>query len=106
MTNALAETIKTLATATATRLCGEALASLAVGRKAFVKGKPVMVPFSDDARAQRKQLQLSAFVPGMQVDAILAGAVGALSTEAEADEAVALYCATGRAVVESIWSAS
>lgn len=102
------------ATGRAAKLVSEALASLAEGRKTFVKGKPVMVPYSDEARRIRKELQLSAFEDGnmrilQDVGEVLL-AIGERWTEAEgetmAEAAVALYCAAGHAEVERLWNAA
>lgn len=48
----------------ANQLADAALADLAQGKKTFIKGKQVFVPYSDDARRQRKLLQESAFDDG------------------------------------------
>lgn len=102
------EKLQSLAIVRATALCDAALATLATGRKTFVKGKPVMVPWGDEKRMQLKALQIDAFKPGYQVDGIVAdavdfaveGATDEASAQAILADAVAVYCAAGRAEVE------
>ena len=100
MTNA--DAVKTLAATRAAKLCSEALASIAKGRKVFVKGKPQMVAFGADHLARMKDLQLGAFLPGGQIMFKLDEAFGPM-TEEDMAEAVALYCAAGTAEVERLW---
>ena len=103
MTNA--DAVKTLAAAEAARLCGQALAFLAAGKKVFVKGKATVAPWSAEKRAEMKALQLGAFVPGGQVEQKIDAAFGSMP-EADMADAVALYCAAGSAEVERLWVAA
>ena len=86
------------------KLADASLATLAAGRKTFVKGKPVFVPFSDEKRAQLKRLQLDAFTEGQtnhsnRVESAL-GRAGRGMSEREYRAAVDLYNAAGRRVIE------
>lgn len=101
------------ATTHAARLCEAALAFLAAGRKTFVKGKAVIVPWTDEKRAEMKRLQLTAFDGGMSMDArlldalepfVVAEGITEETEDAFVDEARALYVMTGRAVVERLFA--
>ena len=93
----------------AAELADAALTNLAAGRRVFVKGKPTIVPFSDENRAERKRLQLSAFEDGyasrdklMKVIAPLYKREGIRDAKAEERfiaRAHAVYEAAGRAEI-------
>lgn len=99
MTNKTRDNVTAAAIARATNLCDAALADLAKGRKTFVKGKTVFVPFSDDAREMRKRLVLDAFVTGsaMGFDHFVEPHV---ADESEMDDAIELYKSVGAEEVE------
>lgn len=110
-----ATTIATLSAAASTyaaKLCGEQQAFLAAGRKTFVKGKPVMVPFDADKRAQLRRLAEGSFdglssiekVYGL-VDVVAEGATDEESGQAVIAEALAVYNAAGMAEVERCYGA-
>lgn len=112
MRNETTAAIVALATSEAARLCVGALEYLVAGRPAFVKGKRAIVAWSPEKRAQSKNLQLSAFEPGMVVDSKVCPlidvraecAFDGASEEAVIAEGIALYCATGRAEVERLFT--
>jgi hypothetical protein len=97
--------IENLAIARATKGCDAALATLAAGRKTFVKGKPVMVAWGPEKRAELKRLQLGAF-DGLPLDADLSAhytaedVTDAASEERLLAEAADIYRTAGRAEVE------
>lgn len=97
--------IETPAIARAAKLCDAALATLAAGRKTFVKGKPVMVAWSPEKRAELKRLQLSAF-DGLPLDADLSkhyadeSVTDLASEERFLAEATEAYRTAGRTEVE------
>ena len=64
MKPANAAMIAAVATARAAKLCDAAMETLSEGRRVFVKGKPTMVPWSANKRAQLRALQMSAFESG------------------------------------------
>lgn len=100
------------ATAYAAKLCAEQLAFLAAGRKTFVKGKPVMVAFDADKRAQLRRLAEGSFdgfssiekVYGL-VDVVAEGATDEESAQAMIAEALAVYNAAGMAEVARCYGA-
>lgn len=97
--------LQTAALLRASQLCDAALATLAAGRKTFVKGKPAMVPFGKEKRAQLKALQLSAFErPDHHLDVAshyaAEGVTDAATEDAFLVAAFDVYAAAGKAEVE------
>ena len=110
-TTEMLQTAETMATAKASSMCDAALETIAKGRKTFVKGKPVFVPFSSEKRDEIKGLQLSLFTAEngfvrSQAEAIVGDVDALFATMGEdaaqdlGDEIVAAYCAAGRAEIE------
>lgn len=101
MNSATILTIRTAAVARATSLCDAALADLAQGRKTFVKGKPVFVPFSEEARRQRRFLQRDAF-DGAAAETAVAKILGGTFECSEDEERTILeaYRTAGQTEVE------
>lgn len=111
MNDATKAAIIAAATIRATKLCADANATLAAGRKVYVKGKATIVAWDDDKRREMKRLQLTAFDATMSTHERLCSAVEPFVaaegiTEATEDafvqEALDLYMATGRAEVERL----
>lgn len=97
--------LQSAAIARATSLCDAAFKTISAGRKTFVKGKPAMVAYSDEGRAQLRRLQLGAFDSislGFDATAHYAdeGVVDAATEDAFLPAAFEVYAAAGRAEVE------
>lgn len=100
-TEELLAAVAAAAIARATSLCDAALSTLAEGRKTFVKGKSVMVPWSDEKREQLRALQEKAFTaPSGAEERILLEIVGDTDVSEDMEEQVfATWRDTGLAEV-------
>jgi hypothetical protein len=111
LTDTVKSAIESAAISHATQLVAAAKATIARGQRVFVKGKPVMTPWSPEKITELRRLQIDAFEPYVLASQKRAfdAAEPLLSTDNSTDvealeaEIKAAYCAAGRAEVARIW---
>jgi len=112
LNDAARSTVIALATARATKLCDDSFETLRAGRKTFVKGKPVMVPFGAEKQKQLHALnrEIGAVESTLMPAAVKLFAASGLPSDEETEatyweEAQVLYLDTGREIVDARFAA-